>query len=88
MEQVKISLHFDKRVEELSRISRRKLTLAMSLIGNSKFLFFDEPTIGLDTESKKQFIELLQKIKDDKIIIISTSDVKEAEQIAEKVAII
>lgn len=59
----------------------------MALIGKSKFLFLDEPTSGLDPDQKKKIWEVLQKIKSQKTIVMSTHDLEEAESLADKLVI-
>ena len=58
---------------------RRKLSIAMALIGGAKLLILDEPTSGLDEQSKNQIIELIKKIKVGRAIIIATQNLKEAD---------
>lgn len=88
MQKLMISLYFDRRAEELAPMLRRKLALAMAIIGKPSFLFLDEPTAGLDIQSKKQFWELIHKIKGRMTIIITTSDVQEAENVATRIGIL
>ena len=45
--------HQDKLAEHLSGGMKRKLSLGMSLIGNSKLVILDEPTSGLDVDSRR-----------------------------------
>jgi ABC-type multidrug transport system ATPase subunit len=51
---------------------KRKLSLAMALIGNSRTIILDEPTSGLDVESRRQVWELILKIREQRSIILST----------------
>jgi ABC-type multidrug transport system ATPase subunit len=50
---VLLTEHEDKYVLELSGGMKRKLSLAMALIGKSKLIILDEPTSGLDVESRR-----------------------------------
>lgn len=50
----------DVKIEKLSGGSYRKLKIITTFIGNSKYLFFDEPTVGLDETSQLNFFKLLQ----------------------------
>lgn len=50
-------------------------------------MFLDEPTAGLDLDSKQRFMELINRIKGHKTIIISTHDLEEANLIADRVCI-
>lgn len=46
--------HIDKKVKEFSGGNKRKLSTAVSLIGNPKIVYFDEPTTGMDPGAKRQ----------------------------------
>jgi len=60
----------------LSGGERHKLTILRVLLKNSEVMIFDEPTSALDEKSTVQFIEYLDTIKSEKIIIIVTHDLK------------
>lgn len=70
----------DRKVMSLSGGQKRKLALAGTIALDSEIIFFDEPTAGLDPQSRHQIIEILQKLADDgKTIIFSTHRKDEAE---------
>ena len=78
----------DKQVSQLSGGSKRKLSLAMALVGNSKIIFLDEPTSGMDAFSSRQIWEILERIKVDKrTIILTTHHLEEAEILADRIGI-
>lgn len=78
----------DKKASELAGGARRKLSLAMALVGNSKIIFLDEPTSGLDAFSRRQIWEILERIKADKrTIILTTHHLDEAEVLADRIGI-
>jgi ATP-binding cassette, subfamily A (ABC1), member 3 len=56
----------------LSGGMKRKLCLAMALIGDPKFVLLDEPTSGMDPYSRRSTWELLQKSKAGRVIILTT----------------
>ena len=58
--------------ENLSGGMKRKLSLAIALVGGSKVLFLDEPTSGLDVESRRNIWELIKRIKHGRCIIMSS----------------
>ena len=61
--------------------------IAITLVGNPKILIFDEPTVGLDPMERYRFKEMIKKIREDKIIIISSHIVSDISEIADKVII-
>lgn len=85
---VGLNSHLNKNVQKLSPGWKRKLAVAAGLCGNSKILIFDEPTRGLDPEGKKEFWNMLIKLKKQKTIFVSTNDIEEAEILGDRVAIL
>lgn len=79
----------DRRVGNYSGGMRRRLDIAMSLIGDPKVIFFDEPTTGLDPEARQ---EVWNKIKDlseqGTTVFLTTQYLEEAEQLADCIAIL
>ena len=63
----------------LSGGQKRKICVAMALIGNSKIVLLDEPTRGLDVFSRRKLWDFLKGYKKDKIIILTTHSLEEAE---------
>ncbi len=79
----------ERRVGNYSGGMRRRLDIAMSLIGDPKVIFFDEPTTGLDPEARQ---EVWNKIKDlseqGTTVFLTTQYLEEAEQLADRIAIL
>lgn len=74
--------------QNLSGGNRRKLSLAMALIGNSQILFLDEPSSGLDPSSRRILWDILKEVKNEaRTIILTTHHLEEAEELAERIAI-
>lgn len=68
---------------------KRKLDIAMSLVGNSKILFLDEPTTGLDPQSRHKMWDIIRELKQAGItIFLTTQYLEEAEQLADKISIL
>ncbi len=79
----------DKKASTFSGGMKRRLNLAISILHNPKILFLDEPTVGIDVQSKNAIISLLQKINEKGTTIIYTSHhLKEAETLCDKVLLI
>ncbi|XP_033225197.1 phospholipid-transporting ATPase ABCA1-like isoform X2 [Belonocnema kinseyi] len=83
---------YDKRnyfPEELPKNQQRRLCLGLNLItSNAKILLFDEPTSGMDAESKRDTWNMLLEMKCEKTILISTQDTEEADILSDKIAIL
>jgi len=71
----------------LSGGQKRKLCIALALIGNSKIVLLDEPSSGLDVFSKRKLWEFLRSYKKDKIIILTTHSLEEAEYLGDRIGI-
>ncbi|CAD8203334.1 unnamed protein product [Paramecium octaurelia] len=72
----------------LSGGGKRKLCLAIALIGNSQVLLLDEPTTGLDPISRQQIWNILKEIKQDRCVILTTHYLDEAQELSDYVGII
>ena len=64
---------------ELSADQRRKFSLSLVLLGSAKYVFLDEPTTGLDPYSRKKIWEYLSKKKNNRVIVITTHYMDEAD---------
>lgn len=77
------------RVRSLSGGQRRRLDVALGIVGNPELLFLDEPTTGFDPEARRQFWELIESLKARGVtILLTTHYLDEAEQLADRVAVI
>ena len=79
--------HENKLSKQLSGGMKRKLSLAMALIGDSKVIILDEPSSGLDVESRRQIWDLIRVIKNGRSIIMSTQHIEEADELSNRVCI-
>ncbi|MBM7806308.1 ABC-2 type transport system ATP-binding protein [Geodermatophilus bullaregiensis] len=76
------------RVRSLSGGERRRLDLALALLGRPRVLVLDEPTTGLDPESRRTVWELVGGLVDDgAAVVLTTHHLEEAEQLADRIAI-
>ena len=77
------------RVGQLSGGQRQRLALACALVGDPALLFLDEPTTGLDPQSRRQLWELIERFKaDGRAILLTTHYMEEAERLCDQVAIV
>jgi len=79
--------HQNKISKTLSGGMKRKLSLAMALVGDSRLIILDEPTSGLDVESRRQVWALIKKIKVNRSIIMSTQHLEEADELSDRICI-
>jgi ABC-2 type transport system ATP-binding protein len=74
---------------KLSGGQRRRLDVALGIIGRPRVLFLDEPTTGFDPEARRGFWDLITRLKaDGTTILLTTHYLEEAEQLADRVAVI
>jgi len=66
---------------------RRRLSVAISLVGEPKIIFLDEPSTGLDPENRWQLWEILAEVWGKRAIIITTHSMEEAEALCTKIGI-
>jgi ABC-type multidrug transport system ATPase subunit len=72
---------------EYSGGMKRRLSVAISLIGNPLVVYLDEPSTGLDPASRHQLWEAILKAKKDRTIILTTHSMEEAEVLCDKIGI-
>jgi ABC-2 type transport system ATP-binding protein len=76
-------------VRTLSGGQRRRLDVALGIIGNPELLFLDEPTTGFDPEARRAFWGLIEALRQDgTTILLTTHYLDEAEALADRVAVI
>jgi ABC-2 type transport system ATP-binding protein len=79
----------DRRVSTYSGGMRRRLDIAMSLIGNPQIIFLDEPTTGLDPEARIEVWKTVKELsKNGTTVFLTTQYLEEAEQLADQIAIL
>ena len=78
-----------KRVGQLSGGQRRRLDVAVGIVGRPDLLFLDEPTAGFDPEARREFHDLVHRLADDQAtILLTTHDLDEAEKLADRILIL
>ncbi|MFE5855965.1 ABC transporter ATP-binding protein [Streptomyces sp. NPDC056500] len=76
------------RVKQLSGGERRRLDLALALLGRPEVLFLDEPTTGLDAEGRRDTWDLVRALRDSgTTVLLTTHYLEEAESLADRLAI-
>ncbi|GAA3301170.1 ABC transporter ATP-binding protein [Streptomyces cinereospinus] len=77
------------RVKQLSGGERRRLDLALALLGRPEVLFLDEPTTGLDAEGRRDTWDLVRRLRDTgTTVLLTTHYLEEAEGLADRLAIL
>ena len=75
----------NKKAKHLSGGWKRKLSIAMAIIGEPKILFLDEPTLGLDVLARRQLWTEIEEIKKHMTIVLTTHYMEEAEALADEI---
>jgi ABC-2 type transport system ATP-binding protein len=90
LELVELTQFKDKRVETYSGGMRRRLELACGLVNRPKVLFLDEPTLGLDVQTRAATWEYIRKLKSEygMTLFMTTHYLEEADTLCDRVAII
>lgn len=79
----------NKQYKDMSTGQKRRLHLALALIGNPDIIFLDEPTAGLDVEGRVALHEEIRKLKSQgKTIIMASHDMAEVESLCDRIAIL
>src|SRR6478735_5610861 len=89
IETVGLTEHRNKKVASLSGGQRRRLDVAIGIVGRPELLFLDEPTAGFDPAARRDFHELVHRLSDlqDTTILLTTHDLDEAEKLADRILI-
>jgi ABC-2 type transport system ATP-binding protein len=85
-------LKFGKKARALNRTlsggMKRKVLMAMILSTEAEVIFLDEPTTGLDPISRREFWEMLEEIRKDRFVVLTTHYMEEAEQLADTIGVL
>jgi len=77
------------RVGTLSGGQKQRLAIACAIVGDPRLLFLDEPTTGLDPQSRRQLWELIERFRGEgRTIVLTTHYMDEAERLCDRVAIV
>ncbi|HET9142082.1 ABC transporter ATP-binding protein [Actinophytocola sp.] len=80
----------DKKIMTLSGGQRRRLDVAIGIVGRPELLFLDEPTAGFDPQARRDFHDLVHRLadRDETTILLTTHDLDEAEKLADRILIL
>lgn len=87
---VGLTEHAAKKIRRLSGGQRRRLDVAIGLVGRPEMLFLDEPTAGFDPLARREFHDLLPRLtaEDQTTVLLTTHDLAEAEKLADRILIL
>jgi ABC-2 type transport system ATP-binding protein len=87
---VGLTEHAGQRIGRLSGGQRRRLDVAIGIVGRPELLFLDEPTVGFDPAARREFHDLVHRLTDvdDTAILLTTHDLDEAEKLADRIVIL
>ncbi|MEV0592231.1 ABC transporter ATP-binding protein [Nonomuraea cavernae] len=90
IEAVGLGEQVDQRVARLSGGQRRRLDVAIGIVGRPEVLFLDEPTAGFDPQARRDFHDLVHRLSDldETTILLTTHDLDEAEKLADRILIL
>ncbi len=80
----------DQRLASLSGGERRRLDVAIGIVGRPELLFLDEPTAGFDPHARRQFHELVHRLSDleGTTVLLTTHDLDEAAKLADRILVL
>jgi ABC-2 type transport system ATP-binding protein len=89
LEQLQLTEKADSWVGKLSGGQRQRLAVATALVCNPKILFLDEPTTGLDPQSRRQLWDIIRQFqRDGGTVLLTTHYMDEAERLCDRLAIV
>ena len=89
MKLVNLEEHADRVAKTYSGGMKRKLDIACGLLPNPKIVFLDEPTLGLDVQSRLRIWDYIRQLRENGITIVMTTNyLEEADQLCDRLAII
>jgi ABC-2 type transport system ATP-binding protein len=90
LDTVGLTEHGDKKVSRLSGGQRRRLDVAIGIVGKPELLFLDEPTAGFDPHARRDFHDLVHRLSDleGMTILLTTHDLAEAEKLSDRILVL
>ena len=81
---------FGKEKEKVSKLSggmRRRVSLLLATLGDPYILFLDEPTTGLDPVNKRKIWKIINELKKDRVVLLSTQNIEEADFLCDRIGV-
>ncbi|MFC5185113.1 ABC transporter ATP-binding protein [Actinomadura harenae] len=87
---VGLTEHADRQVRRLSGGQRRRLDVAIGMVGRPELLFLDEPTTGFDPEARREFHDIVLGLSrtGGTTVLLTTHDLAEAEKLADRIVVL
>jgi ABC-2 type transport system ATP-binding protein len=87
---VGLTEHANKQIRRLSGGQRRRLDVAIGMVGRPELLFLDEPTTGFDPQARREFHDLVLRLakEGETTILLTTHDLDEAEKLGDRIMIL
>ncbi|MFC8943315.1 ABC transporter ATP-binding protein [Streptomyces griseoincarnatus] len=90
MDVVGLTEHAKAKVQTLSGGQRRRLDVAIGIVGRPEVVFLDEPTAGFDPHARREFHDLVHRLADfeNTTVMLTTHDLDEAEKLADRILVL
>lgn len=89
LEQVNLTDRADDKVKSFSGGMKRRINIAAGLLHKPQLLFMDEPTVGIDPQSRRRILEMVQELRGQGMTVLYTTHyMEEAEELSDRVGII
>ncbi len=89
LEQVNLTDRANDKVKNFSGGMKRRINIAAGLLHKPKLLFMDEPTVGIDPQSRRRILDMVKELRDQGMTVLYTTHyMEEAEELSDRVGII
>ncbi len=88
LREVNLEEKVNQQAGKLSGGMRRRLSICISTLGDPYIIFMDEPTTGLDPNNKRKIWKLINQLKTNRVIILTTHMMDEAEYLSDRIGVI
>ncbi|KAI1321577.1 hypothetical protein EDD11_003057 [Mortierella claussenii] len=84
---VSLSMFRDRQVKGLSGGEKRRVSIAISLLGDNTVIFLDEPSTGLDPAVRRVIWDIINRVKINRTVVLTTHSMEEADILSDRIAI-